>query len=38
MRAIANGKEYRMPSTIDDPTSLAEITDTLKQMGYPKKS
>ena len=38
MRSIANGKEYRMPSTIDDPTSLDEITDTLKQMGYPKNS
>ncbi len=37
MRSIANGKEYRMPSTIDDPDSLSEITDTLKDMGYPKK-
>jgi len=37
MRSIANGKEYRMPSTIDDPSSLNEITDTLKDMGYPKK-
>ncbi len=37
MRSIANGKEYRMPSTIDDPSSLGEITDTLKDMGYPKK-
>ncbi len=37
MRSIANGKKYRMPSTIDDPDSLSEITDTLKDMGYPKK-
>ncbi len=37
MRSIANGKEYRMPSTIDDPNSLEEITDTLKNMGYPKQ-
>ncbi len=37
MRSIANGKKYRMPSTIDDPGSLDEITDTLKDMGYPKK-
>ncbi len=37
MRSIANGKEYRMPSTIDDPTSLDEITSTLEVMGYPKK-
>lgn len=36
MRAIANGKEYRMPSTIDDPVSLDEITETLTGMGYPK--
>ena len=38
MRSIASGKEYRMPSTIDDPTILDEITDTLKGMGYPKSS
>ncbi|MBU0966113.1 MAG: propionyl-CoA synthetase [Proteobacteria bacterium] len=25
MRAIANGRQYRMPSTIDDPTILDEI-------------
>jgi len=37
MRSIANGKEYRMPSTIDDPTSLEEITGALGNMGYPKK-
>ena len=37
MRSIANGKEYRMPSTIDDPTSLDEITGALGNMGYPKK-
>ena len=37
MRAISNGKEYRMPSTIDDPTVLGEITESLKNMGYPKK-
>ena len=37
MRAIANGKEYRMPSTIDDPVILDEITVTLTDMGYPKR-
>ncbi len=36
MRSIANGKEYRMPSTIDDPTTLSEISETLGGMGYPK--
>jgi propionyl-CoA synthetase len=35
MRSIAAGKEYRMPSTIDDPVILDEITDTLNTMGYP---
>jgi len=35
MRAISVGKEYRMPSTIDDPTTLDEITEELKKMGYP---
>lgn len=37
MRSIVNGKEYRMPSTIDDPVTLDEITETLHSMGYPKK-
>ncbi len=37
MRSIAGGKEYNMPSTIDDPTILDEITETLTNMGYPKK-
>jgi len=35
MRSIAAGKEYRMPSTIDDPVILDEITQTLNSMGYP---
>ncbi len=34
MRSIANNKAYNMPSTIDDPTTLGEITDTLRDMGY----
>jgi propionyl-CoA synthetase len=37
MRSIAAGREYRMPSTIDDPTILDEITDTLTDMGFPHK-
>ena len=37
MRSIASGKDYNMPSTIDDPTILDEITETLTGMGYPKK-
>ncbi|MEN8256391.1 MAG: propionyl-CoA synthetase [Thermodesulfobacteriota bacterium] len=35
MRSIANGKEYRMPSTIDDPLILDEITDVLTGLGFP---
>ena len=35
MRAIAAGKEYRAPSTIDDPAILEEITVDLKKLGYP---
>ncbi len=37
MRSIANNKDYKMPSTIDDPTILDEITENLTQMGYVKK-
>ncbi|MGB5231820.1 MAG: propionyl-CoA synthetase [Desulfoprunum sp.] len=37
MRAIAGGKDYNMPSTIDDPVILDEITATLAKMGYPKR-
>jgi propionyl-CoA synthetase len=37
MRAIAAGKEYRMPSTIDDPTCLEEISLALQEVGYPAK-
>ncbi len=34
MRSIAAGKQYRAPSTIDDPAILDEITETLKDMGH----
>ena len=37
MRSIANGKEFKVPSTIDDPTIIDEITSTLSGMGFPKK-
>lgn len=37
MRSIAAGKDYRIPSTIDDPTIIDEITETLNNMGYPPK-
>jgi propionyl-CoA synthetase len=33
MRAIADGQEYRMPATIDDPAILDEIAAALKAAG-----
>ncbi len=36
MRKIADGEAYNMPATIDDPVILDEITETLKEVGYPK--
>jgi len=38
MRSIASNKEYRMPSTIDDPAILEEITEKLTEMGYVVKN
>lgn len=37
MRKIADGEEYRAPSTIDDPAILGEIEEALRHMGYAKK-
>jgi propionyl-CoA synthetase len=37
MRKIADGKPYKMPSTIDDPVILEEIESSLKKIGYAKK-
>ena len=34
MRAIADGSEWKMPATIDDPAILDEIGDTLQRLGY----
>ena len=34
MRKIADGEDYRVPSTIDDPTSLDEIAGAVKTIGY----
>ncbi len=36
MRSIANGEDYAMPATIDDPAILAEITEGLATLGYPR--
>jgi propionyl-CoA synthetase len=37
MRAIADGTEWKMPATIDDPVILDEITEALSSIGYPKR-
>ncbi|WP_374441873.1 propionyl-CoA synthetase [Stella sp.] len=34
MRAIADGEDYRMPATIDDPVALDEIRGALAGIGY----
>ncbi|MBW1645800.1 MAG: propionyl-CoA synthetase [Deltaproteobacteria bacterium] len=36
MRKIADNEEYRIPSTIDDPTILDEITEAVEKLGYGK--
>jgi len=34
MKAIADGAEYKMPATIDDPAILGEIEQALQDIGY----
>ena len=36
MVKIANGSEWKMPATIDDPAILDEISEALESMGYAK--
>ncbi len=37
MRKIADGEQYAVPSTIDDPATLDEIESALKEVGYARK-
>jgi propionyl-CoA synthetase len=37
VKRIADGVEYTMPATIDDPAVLGEITEALQALGYAKK-
>ena len=37
MRKIADGEQYPVPSTIDDPSILGEVEDALKKIGYAQK-
>jgi propionyl-CoA synthetase len=36
MKRIADGVEYSVPATIDDPAVLGEIGEALKGVGYPR--
>jgi propionyl-CoA synthetase len=35
MKKIADGVEYRIPATIDDPAILDSISEALATLGYP---
>ena len=37
MRRIADGVDYRVPATIDDPAILDEIRVALDNLGYPRR-
>ncbi len=37
MQKIADGLDYKMPATIDDPAILPEISEALVVLGYTKK-
>ena len=37
IRQIARGEDYNIPSTIDDPGSLPEIEEILRDAGIGKK-
>lgn len=37
MKKIADGAEYKVPATIDDPAILGEIGQSLSTLGYPRK-
>jgi propionyl-CoA synthetase len=36
IKKIADGVEYRMPPTIEDPTVIDEIKINLNEIGYPR--
>ena len=37
MQKIADGEEYKIPATIDDPAILSEIEEVLQGIGYAGK-
>lgn len=36
MKQLANGEDYKVPPTIDDPEILAELARSLDPIGYPR--
>jgi len=36
IKKIADGVDYRMPPTIEDPAVIDEITANLNAIGYPR--
>jgi propionyl-CoA synthetase len=34
MRKIADGEQYSVPSTIDDPSILGEVEEAFRRIGY----
>jgi propionyl-CoA synthetase len=37
MQKIADGNDYKMPATIEDSSTLTEVAEALRQVGYAKK-
>jgi propionyl-CoA synthetase len=37
MQKIADGQDYKIPATIDDSSTLTEITEVLRRVGYAPK-
>jgi propionyl-CoA synthetase len=37
MGRIADGRDWKMPATIDDPAILGEIGESLSKVGYPRQ-
>ncbi|TFL17770.1 AMP-binding protein [Jannaschia formosa] len=38
MAQIADGAEWKMPATVDDPAIMTEIADAVATLGYPAKA
>jgi propionyl-CoA synthetase len=37
IKKLADGTEYKVPATIDDPAVLDELGDALRELGYARK-